>query len=115
MIIYIFDSPPPEAEESKLNLLIVIDKRQIILYNNIKGTSKNPFERKRASRAEYFVKPPHLASARLRSLSSSSTRLTHFLFSKRFLEVPLMISCRSEEMILSGRFIDKYRSGGKYD
>ena len=65
----------------------VIDKLWVG-HSKFWGTSKNPFERKRVIRVEYFVKSPHLAPASLRSLSSSSTRLPHFLFSKRFLEVP---------------------------
>ncbi len=33
------------------------------------GTSKNPFERKRATCTDSCVKPPHRAPARFRSLS----------------------------------------------
>ena len=36
----------------------------------------------------YCVKPPNRATARLRRLSLYLTRLSHFLFSKWFLEVP---------------------------
>ena len=50
---------------------------------------KTQFERKRAIHAVYCVKPPNRAPARLRRLSLYPTRLSHFLFSKRFLEVPL--------------------------
>ena len=53
------------------------------------GTSKNPFERKRATCTDSCVKPPHRAPARFRSLSLLSAQLSHFLFSKRFLEVPI--------------------------
>ncbi|MBO6229381.1 MAG: hypothetical protein J6O50_02350, partial [Ruminiclostridium sp.] len=49
------------------------------------------FERKRAIHAVYCVKPPNRAPARLRRLSLYPTQLSHFLFSKRFLEVPLRI------------------------
>ena len=41
------------------------------------------------------VKPPNRAPARFRSLSLYPTRLSHFLFSKRFLEVPYMRSNRA--------------------
>ncbi len=37
----------------------------------------------------YCVKPPNRAPARLRRLSLYPTQLSHFLFSKRFLEVPI--------------------------
>ena len=40
-------------------------------------------------RAVYCVKSPHRAPARFRRLSLYPTRLSHFLFSKRFLEVPI--------------------------
>ena len=51
---------------------------------------KTQFERKRAIHAVYCVKPPNRAPARLRRLSLYPTQLSHFLFSKRFLEVPII-------------------------
>ncbi len=41
----------------------------------------------------YCVKPPNRVPARLRRLSLYPTQLSHFLFSKRFLEVPLRHFC----------------------
>ncbi len=68
-------------------------------HNVIKGTSKNPFERKRTACTNCFVKSPHLASASFRSLSLHLAQSSHFLYSKRFLEVPY-ISARSYKVFL---------------
>ena len=38
--------------------MITLIREAVVIH---KGTSKNPFERKRASPAEYFVKSPRLA------------------------------------------------------
>ena len=75
--------------QNVMNEYIVIDKlrlNQVLL----KGTSKNPFERKRTACTNCFVKSPHLASASFQSLSLHLAQSSHFLYSKRFLEVPLI-------------------------
>ena len=55
----------------------------------------------------YCVKPPNRAPARLRRLSLYPTQLSHFLFSKRFLEVPYNI--------LSGNTMSQTVKSKRYD
>ncbi len=69
--------------------LILLERYDLYRQYYHKGTSKNPFERKRANCTNCFVKSPHLAPASFRSLSLHLAQLSHFIFSKRFLEVPI--------------------------